>query len=109
LYVVQSAPVHAPFRHTRPPQLEPLFAQVPDALQLCGCCPLHCTWPGAQFPVHCDGTPVPPQVWFTQATGVAHVPVELHDCWEDVVAHSISPGAHTPWHEAVPPVTRHVL
>jgi hypothetical protein len=101
--------VHAPFTHARPPQLEPLFCHVPEALQFCGCTLLHRTWPGAQTPVHCEGTPVPTHVWLVHDVGVAQVPVELHACCELVVAHSISPGAQRPWHDAVPPVTRHVL
>jgi hypothetical protein len=41
-------------------------------------------------------------------TGVAHVPVALHDCCAVVLKHSVCPGAQTPWHEAVFPLTRHV-
>jgi hypothetical protein len=106
---VQSAPVQVPPTQARPPQLGPLFCHVPDAPQFCGWAPLHWIWVGAQVPLHCDGTPLPTQVWFTHAVGVAQVPVELHACCVVVVAHSTSPGAHRPWHDAVPPVTRQVL
>ena len=34
--LVQSAPVHWPLTHTRPPHAAPLFAQLPVASQLCG-------------------------------------------------------------------------
>jgi hypothetical protein len=52
---------------------------------------------------------VPTHVWFEQATGVAHVPVALHDCCAVVLVHSTWLGAQTPWQDAVPPVTRQVL
>ena len=51
---------------------------------------------------------MPTQVWLVQFTGVAHVPVGLHDCCAAVLEHSDCPGAQTPWHEAVLPLTRQV-
>lgn len=107
--LLQSAPVHAPLKHARPPQAAPLFCHSPLVLQFCGC-PLgpHCTWFGAHWPWHDEPGPVPTQVWFVQFTGVAHVPVALHDCCAVVLEHSIWLGAHTPLHEAVLPLTRHV-
>ena len=51
---------------------------------------------------------MPTHVWPVQSTGVAHVPVVLHDCCAVVLEHSTWPGAHTPWHDAVPPLTRQV-
>jgi hypothetical protein len=65
-----------------------LFCHIPVVLQFCGCCALHCVCPGAHWPWHIEGTPVPTQVWFTQATGVAQVPVALHDCCAVVLVHS---------------------
>ena len=51
---------------------------------------------------------MPTHVWFVQVAGVAHVPVALHDCCAEVLEHSIWPGAQTPWHDAVVPLTTHV-
>ena len=106
--LLQSAPVHAPLKHARPPQDAPLFCHIPVVLQFCGCSPLHCTWLGAHWPWHEEPGPVPTHVWFVQLTGVAQVPLELHDCCAVVLEHSTWLGAQTPLHEAVPPLTRQV-
>ena len=39
---VQSAPVHAPLKHTCPPQDGPLLCHDPLGPQFCGWAPLHC-------------------------------------------------------------------
>ena len=106
--LLQSAPVHAPLKHARPPQAAPLFCHIPLALQFCGCWPLHCAWFGAHWPWHDEPGPVPTQVWFVQFTGVAHVPAALQDCCAVVLEHSIWLGAQTPLHAAVLPLTRQV-
>jgi hypothetical protein len=107
--LLQSAPVHAPLKHARPPQAGPLFCHIPLVLQFCGCALApHCTWPGPHSPWHDEPGPVPTHVWFVQLTGVAHVPLALHDCCAEVLEHSTWLGAQTPLHDAVPPLTRHV-
>jgi hypothetical protein len=52
---------------------------------------------------------VPTQVWSTHAVAVFQVPVALQDCTPVRPEHCVWPGAHMPWHDATPAVTRHVL
>jgi hypothetical protein len=98
LKVLQSAPVHSPLAHTRPPHAAPLSCHIPVALQFCGCWPLHCVWFGAHWPWHIEPMPIPTHVWLVQLTAVAQLPAGPQDCCADVPAHSTCVGAQTPWH-----------
>jgi hypothetical protein len=56
---------------------EPLSCQLPVALQLCGCWPLHCTWPGAHEPWHVPLT----HVLLEQTLPLfCHMPLALQFC-----------------------------
>ena len=99
-------PVHTPPEHaeltqgTADPQV-PVPLQVSTPLLLLGS---HRVAPGVQDPVQAP----PTHALFGHVAGVPHVPEVLHvdtpltEPPSAPVAHSVAPGVHTPWHEAVP-------
>ena len=101
--------VHVPV-HTPPEHAELLQAtgdpQAPVALHVSTPlrCSSHSVAPGAHDPVQAP----PTHAWFEHVDGGPQVPVVLHvdtpltDPPSAPDAHSVAPGEHTPWHEAVP-------
>jgi hypothetical protein len=73
----------------------PLFCHMPvDVLQFCGCCPLHCVWPGEQLPAQAPAT----HVELVHVTEEPHVPLLVHVCTPlPDIEHCVWPGAHVPW------------
>jgi hypothetical protein len=67
---------------------------VPLAVHVWMPLPEHCTWPGAQMPVHVPLT----HVWFAHAVPAVHVPVALQVCGWLEPEQLVCPGAHTPLH-----------
>lgn len=68
--------------------------------------PEHCVWPGAQTPPHEATAPTTRHVVLEQVAGGPQVPVAVHVATALIgllllsVAHSVAPGAHTPWQVA---------
>jgi hypothetical protein len=96
-------PEHTPLAHAELLQAtgDP---QAPVPLQVSTPLPLHCVDPGEHDPVQAP----PTHAVFTQVDGAPHAPVGLQvdtplsDPPSAPDAHSVAPGEHTPWHEAVP-------
>ena len=96
-------PVHAPPEHAALLQAtgEP---QAPVPLHVSTPLPLHIVDPGAHDPVHDP----PTHAVLTQVEGAPQAPVVLHvdtpltEPPSAPVAHSVAPGEHVPWHDAVP-------
>jgi hypothetical protein len=97
-------PLHWPLTHVlllaaqSAPVVHPPFAS-----HVCGLLPEHDVCPGAHTPVHAFVT----QVWLVHATGDPHWPVESQVS-TPLLTHRVSPLAHIPWHEAVPPLCTQV-
>lgn len=75
--------------------------------------PEHCVCPGAQTPPHDAVVPDARHVVFEQVEGGPHVPDVVHvdtplrELPLPSVAHSVAPGAHTPWQEPELPFVTH--
>jgi hypothetical protein len=79
-------------------QAAPVFCQVPVLSQVCGCCPVHCLFPGVQVPLQ---VPVVPLQTLGQAVPVfcqAPVVSQVCGCWP---LHCLSPGVQAPVQAAV--------